>query len=476
MARKRIGMKKIRDVIRLKSTTELSERQIAKALSISRPVVAKYWEGFLASGLAYEQIAEMADSELLRMVEKPKVGGSARYRQMAQYFPHMVVELKRKGVTLQLLWQEYREKHPEGYQYSQFCYHFGCWKESSEVRMHIRHKAGDKMFVDYAGEKWPITEAKTGKVKLMEVFVAVLGASGLAYAEASASQRQEDWIRSNERAFWYFGGVAAAIVPDNLRPAVSRSDPYEPGINPTFDDFAEYYDTVIIPARVRKARDKALAENAVQLIYQRVYAPLRNRTFYSLEELNEAIGPLLEEHNNKAFQRLEISRRELFERTERSALKPLRTKVKLVYDERIVAIYYDNIRIAQHARDRSPNGYTTLPDHMPAEHRFYTEWSPERILKWAKAVGEEVGVVIGKVLESRKHPEQAFKVCLGILNLSKKYGEERLQKACRKADHFGIYSLKRIESMLKAALEEEKHPELELIPAHENIRGSGYYN
>ena len=517
MARKRIGMKKIRYVIRLKSTTELSERQIARALSISRAVVAKYWEGFAASGLVYEQISEMADSELLRMIEKPKVCGNARYREMAEGFPHIVVELKKKGVTLQLLWQEYREEHPDGYQYSQFCYHFSNWKDSSEVGMHIKHKAGDKMFVDYAGEKWPITDPKTGKVRLMEVFVAVLGASGLAYAEASASQRQEDWIRSNERALWYFGGVASAIVPDNLRSAVSRSDPYEPGINPTFDDFAEHYNTVIIPARVRKARDKAVVENAVQLVYQRIYAPLRNRTFYSLEELNEAIGQRLEEHNNKDFQRLRMSRRQLFERTERSALKSLpserypmketklltvqfnyhvelredlhyysvphylykkepKTKVKLVYDERIVAIYYDNIRIAQHVRDRSHNGYSTLPEHMPAEHRFYAEWSPERILKWAKAIGEEVAVVIGRVLVSRKHPEQAFKVCLGILSLSKKYGPDRLQKVCRKADGFGIYSLKRIESMLKAALEEEKHPEPELIPAHENIRGSGYYN
>jgi hypothetical protein len=203
MARKRIGMKKIRDVIRLKSTTELSERQIARALSISRPIVAKYWNGFLFSGLAYEQIAEMADSELLRLVERPRESKSARYREMAQYFSHIVVELKRKGVTLQLLWEEYKEKHSDGYQYSQFCYHFNNWKNASEVRMHIKHKAGDKMFVDYAGEKWPITDTRTGKKRLVEVFVAVLGASGLSYVEATASQQEQDWIRSNERALWY---------------------------------------------------------------------------------------------------------------------------------------------------------------------------------------------------------------------------------------------------------------------------------
>ena len=278
---------------------------------------------------------------------------------MAQCFPHIVVELKRKGVTLQLLWQEYREKHPEGYQYSQCCYHFGSWKDSSEVRMHIKHKAGDKMFVDYAGEKWPITEAKTGRVKLMEVFVAILGASGLTYAEATVSQRQEDWIRSNERALWYFGGVASAIVPDNLRPAVSHSNPYEPGINPMFDDFAEHYDTVIIPARVRKARDKALVENAVQLVYQRIYAPLRNRTFYSLEELNEAIGPLLEEHNNKTFQRLRISRRELFERTERSALRPLPSERYPMKETRWVTVQFN-----YHVELREDLHYYSFPHYL----------------------------------------------------------------------------------------------------------------
>ena len=195
MARKRIGMKKIRDVIRLKSTTELSERQIAGALSISRPVVAKYWSGFQTSWLAYEKIEEMADSELLGMVEKPRIEKSAKYRRLAQYFPHIVMELKRKGVTLHLLWQEYKQEHPDGYQYSRFCYHFQMWGDASEVRMHMKHKAGDKMFVDYAGEKWTIIDPKSGKERVVEVFVAILGASGLTYAEATASQEKQEWIR-----------------------------------------------------------------------------------------------------------------------------------------------------------------------------------------------------------------------------------------------------------------------------------------
>jgi len=375
-------MKKVREVIRLKSSTEMSDRQIARALNVSRPVVAKYWEGFQASDLKVEQIQDMADSELIRLIKKPRIEKSSKYRQMAQYFPYFVLELTRTGVTLQRLWEEYKQKHPQGFQYSQFCYHFQQWKANSEVRMHIKHKVGDKMFVDYAGEKLSYFDRESGKERPVEVFVAVLGASGLAYVEASESQKKEQWIRSNERAIWYFGGSTDALIPDNLRSAVSRSDPYDPEINPEFAEFGEYYSTVIIPARVRKARDKALVENAVSLVYQRIYAPLRNRTFYSLQELNEAIWELLEVHNNKPFQRLKISRRELFEKTERSALNPLpperfplkttkwvtvqfnyhvelredlhyysvpyylytkhpKTKVKMVYDDRVVAIYYD---------------------------------------------------------------------------------------------------------------------------------------
>ena len=457
MARKRIGMKKIKEVIRLKMNMDLSDRKIARAFNISRPVVAKYWGAFQASGLKFEQIEAMADSELLQKLEKqPRIEKCAKYQRLAQYFPNFLKELKRKGVTLHLLWEEYRQKHPDGYQYSQFCYHFQMWRNASEVRMHIEHKAGDKMFVDYAGEKLVITDRKTGEEKPVEVFVAILGSSELTYVEATRSQEKQEWVRSNERAFWYFGGVTAAIVSDNLRSAVSHSNRYEPGINPTFDDFAEYYQTVIIPARVREARDKALVENAVRLVYQRIYAPLRNRVFYSLEELNEAIWEFLEEHNNKPFQRLDVSRRVLFEQVEKSALKSLpkerypmkktklvtvgfnyhvelredrhyysvpyylrkrgqKTKVKMVYDERIVAIYYDNIRVAQHKRDRRHNKYITLPEHMPPDHRFYAEWSPQRFCTWAKSIGEEVLQVIEEVLQSRKHPEQAFRVCLGIL-------------------------------------------------------------
>jgi len=518
MARTRTSMKKIREVIRLKSTTTLSDRQIARALNISRPVVAKYWQGFSRSDLSFEAIENVPDSTLIKAIERPRVETSGKYQELCKHFPYFVTELKRRGVTLQLLWEEYKKKDPEGFQYSQFCYHFQMWRSSSDVGMHIKHKAGDKMFVDYAGDKLSYIDVKTGKEVQVETFVAILGGSGLTYVEASESQEKENWIRSNERAFHYFGGSSSAIVPDNLRSAVTRADRYEPDINPDYAEFGEHYSAVIIPTRVREARDKALVENAVGLVYQRIYAPLRNRTFYSLEELNEAIWELLEEHNNKNLQRMPISRRQLFERTERSALTPLpgerfamkttkwvsvqfnyhvelredlhyysvpyylyrkepKTKVKLVFDDRIVAIYYDNVRIVQYRRDRTPNDYTTLPEHMPEQHRVYAEWSAERFERWARSIGDEVAVVIKKVLATRKHPEQAFKACMGVLSLAGKHGDERLNRICKRANGFGTTSVKRIHNMIKLDLEQESQQQLfSPLPEHENIRGSEYYH
>jgi transposase len=413
-----------------------------------------------------------------------------------------------------ILWNEYQKKHPDCYSYSQFCYHFQVWRNASRVTMHIEHKAGDKMFVDYAGDKLVIVDRKAGKERSVEVFVAILGASQLTYAEASFSQKSEDWIRSNERAFIYCGGVTQAIVPDNLKSGVTCSNRYEPGINVMFDDFAGHYQTVILPARVRRPQDKALVENAVNLVYQRIYAPLRNRIFYSLKELNEAIWDLLEQHNNTPFQRLKTSRREIFDNIEKQVLKPLPKeryaikqckeltvqfnyhvelredrhyysvpwqlkgkRVRVVYDDRNVAIYYDNVRIIQYKRDRSPNGYTTLHIHMPPHHRFYAQWSPERFIRWAQSIGDDVAEMIQVVLKSREHPEQAFKICMGILNLVKEHGPDRLNKACARALGFGFYSYKRIKNILDRGLEEETLTESRELPvsSHENIRGSQYY-
>jgi len=512
MARKRINMKKIREIIRFKETSDMSERKIARALNISRPVVAQYIKDFNASGLTYEETEDMPDSRFLALFEKQRNRRCPKYEGISKLFPYFVTELKKTGVTLMILWNEYQRKHPDGYSYSQFCYHFQVWRNASKVTMHIEHKAGDKMFVDYAGDKLVLVDRK-GKERSVEVFVAILGASQLTYAEASFSQKSEDWIRSNERAFIYCGGVTRAIVPDNLKSGVTCNR-YEPGINIMFDDFARHYQTVILPARIRRPQDKALVENAVNLVYQRIYAPLRNRAFYSLEELNEAMWDLLEQHNNTPFQRLKTSRRELFDNIEKQVLKflpkeryvikqckeltvqfnyhvelredrhyysvPWQLKgkrVRVVYDDRNIAIYYDNVRIIQYKRNRSPNGYTTLHIHMPPHHRFYAQWSPERFIRWAQSIGDDVAEMIQVVLKSREHPEQAFKICMGILNLVKEHGPDRLNKACARALGFGFYSYKRIKNILDRGLEEEPLTESRELPvsSHENIRGSQYY-
>jgi len=514
MARKRINMKKIREIIRFKETPDMSERKIARALKVSRPVVAQYLNDFKTSGLTYEETKDMPDSEFLALFEKQRNKKCSKYEELSKLFPCFAIELKKTGVTLMTMWNEYQKEHPDGYSYSRFCYHFQVWRNASKITMHIEHKAGDKMFVDYAGDKLAIMDRKTGKEQPVEVFVAVLGASQLTYAEASLSQKLEDWIRSNERAFIYFNGVTQAIVPDNLKSGVTCSNRYEPGINFMFDDFAGHYQTVVLPARVRSPQDKALVENAVKLVYQRIYAPLRNRTFYSLEELNEAICDLLEKHNNTPFQRLKISRRELFKKIEKPVLKPLPReryaikecreltvqfnyhvelredrhyysvpwqlkgkRVRVIYDDRNVAIYYDNIRIAQHKRDRIPNGYTTLHTHMPPNHRYYAEWSSERFIRWGQSIGDDVAEMIQVVLKSRKHPEQAFKTCMGILNLVKEHGHDRLNKACGRALGFGFHSYMRIKNILDRGLEEEVLTESMELPVffHENIRGSQYY-
>lgn len=385
--------------------------------------------------------------------------------------------------------------------------------------MHIEYKAGEAMLVDWTGDKLEVINGNTGYSWALEQFVAILGASELTYVEARESQKEQDWIRANEGALRYFGGTPNAIIPDNLKTAVSRSDPYEPELNPVFEDFARHYSVVIMPARVRRPRDKALVEGAVRLVYQRISARLRGKVFFSLAQVNVAIRELLEDHNRRPFSRLPYCRRELFQRVEIQALRPLPaepfmlkntieatvainyhvelredrhyysvphhlrrrdppTRVKVVYDDRVVAIYWDNVRVAQHRRDRTPNGYTTLAEHMPSNHRWYAEWSAERFLGWAAAVGPETKEVIDKVLCAAAYPPQAFRSCLGILSLAKRHGSERLNKACGKALRLGTQSYTRIKNILTLGLEEDTQPRLDLgaLPEHENVRGSGYFN
>lgn len=514
MSQRRISMRKIREIVRLYEQSKLSQRQISKALGISRPVINDYIIKVKTSGLGYSDIENMPDETLMDILQGNKKADNEKYDFLNSKFTHYTKELKRLGVTRQILWEEYIQENPDGYSYSQFCYHFQVWQNISEITMHLEHKAGDKLFVDFTGKKLGITDRVTGEICEVEVFVAVLGASQLTYVEASMSQKKEDWIRLNENALRYIGGVPRAIVPDCLKSAVTRTDRYEPDINPEYLDFARHYNTTILPARPAKPKDKALVEGGVRIVYSWIFAKLRDQVFFSLEELNSAILELLNPFNARTMQRPGVSRKELFDDIEKSELHPLPAdyyelkkfknltvqfnyhiylnddghyysvpyrykgrKVDIFFTERSVEIYHSNVRIAVHFRSRRRNGYTTRSDHMPEAHKWQDNWNPEKLVCLAKGKGDSVADVVGTVLTSNQHPEQSYKTCLGILALSKTYGEFRLNKACERALYYENCTYKIIKNILINNMD-QAHKEDELngsLPEHENIRGNKYY-
>jgi transposase len=424
-------------------------------------------------------------------------------------------ELKRKGVTQLLLWEEYKKKFPDGVGRSQFNHYFAQWKSQVNPVMHIEHKAGDKVFIDFAGDKLTIVDRGTGEIQKVEVFVAILGASQLTYVEAVSSQTKEDLVTATENSFHYYGGVPSAIVPDNLKAAVTKSSKYEAELNEVFADFAQHYSTSVLAARAYRPRDKALVENAVRIVYTRIYTKVCRQTYYSLEELNAAIRIALEEYNNRLLKGRNYSRRQQFEEVERAALMPLPLlryelkkqlfvtvmknghvslnadkhyysvpyrfigkKVKLAYSRTSVEVFYNYQRIAIHERIRSPYNYTTDKEHLASTHRFVSDWTPERFLHWAEGIHEDVKLYILKILDRKQHPEQAYKSCVGVLSFAKKVGNERLIKACQRALDYGIYNYKTIQKILEKGLDKdnegEEREQLQM-PLHENIRGENYY-
>lgn len=507
-------MKKIRELIRMQEEARLSIRQISKVLNISRPVISQYINDIKLSGLSYQEIKTLPDDTLLEIISGDKKTKNQKLQQLSSKFDYFSKELKRTGVTLALLWEEYSKGKSDFYSYSQFCFHYQVWKEASEISMHMEHKSGDKMYVDFTGKKLQITDRFTGELTDVEVFVALLGASSLTYVEACISQQTENWIKANENAFWYFGGVTSSIVPDCLKSAITKHHKYEPDINPGYLDFARHYGTTILPARPYHPKDKSLVENAVRIVYSWIFARMRNEVFFSLDDLNKAIREHLEAYNDRPMQRPQQSRRELFNETEKQALLPLpdsfyeikhykrlkvqfnyhvylsedkhsysvpyrsRAKtVELFYTVKTVEIYENNVRIASHLRSSRANGYTTRNDHMPPEHKYMADWNPERLLSWAENIGEPAKEIIGIALSSKKHPEQSYKTCLGILNLSNKYPAARFLKACRRALYYGSHTCKGVENILKNNMEDidDEADLFSNLPDHENIRGSKYY-
>jgi transposase len=515
MANTPISMSKIRQLLRL-DVQGYSKLRIAEQTSISRNTLKKYLTAFKESQLSYEEINLLSDKALEELFVKPRAKPlSAKLETLFGLFPSMDKDLKKKGVNQLLLWEDYKKKHPDGVGRSQFNHYYAQWKAQVNPVMHLEHKAGDKTFIDFAGDKLSIVDRETGEVRKVEVFVSILGASQLTYVEAVNTQRNEDLIGASENGFHYFGGVTAAIVPDNLKSAVTKSNKYEAELNELFADFAHHYGTTVLPARAYRPRDKALVENAVRLVYTRIYTRVCRQTYYSLEELNAAIREALEEHNNRLLKGRNYSRRQQFEEIERATLQPLPVlryelrkqlfvtvmknghvslnvdkhyysvpyrfigkKVKLMYSRNTVEIFYNYQRIAMHERIKSPYNYTTDKDHLASTHRFVTEWTPERFLSWGESIHEDVKLYILKILQRKQHPEQGYKSCLGVLTFAKKAGNDRLIKACQRALDYGIYNYKTIKNILEKGLDKDNDPgssDALQMPEHENIRGENYY-
>jgi transposase len=514
MANKTIRMSRIRHILRL-FVQGKSKKQISELTASSRNTIRKYIHKFIQERITYQDIEQMSDHELDKLfgyIETPLT--DHRYEQLMQLVPELEKLGKRKGVTITMLWEHYRKLYPDGYKITQFYKHYRDYSKQMQPVMHLEHKAGDKVYIDFAGDKLSIIEKESGEVIEVEVFVAILGCSQLTYVEAVYTQRKEDLIRACENALHYFGGVPQAIVPDNLKSAVKKSSRYEPSINEVFLDFAEHYSTAVLPARAYRPKDKALVEGMVKIVYNHIYPSVRLQVCHNLKQINEAIHERLEVLNNTLLKGRDYSRRQQFEEIEKSALHPLPVyryefkqqaivtvmknghvclgvdkhyysvpyryigkKVKILFTSSRVDIYLRYERIASHSRSHRKYHYTTLIEHLASAHRYLSEWTPEKFMEQARAIHEEVAEYLELVIESKQHPEQAYKSCSGILSLARKAGHERLISACRRARSYGVFGYPIIVQILEKNLdvwqdEEEKE---ELLPDHDNIRGSQYY-
>ncbi len=513
MPAERLSMRKIREVLRLKWDSGVSNRRIAQSCAIGRPAVTEYLRRAAAAGLSWPLPADLDDGALERRLF-PRPASLPMDLRTVPDWAQVHQELKRKGVTLVLLWQEYKATCPEGYQYSAFCVHYRTWRGTRDVVMRQSHRAGEKLFVDYCGPTVPVIDGSSGEIHTAQIFVAVLGASNYTYAEATWTQTLPDWIGAHVRAFAFFGGSPALLVPDNLKSAVTHAHRYEPDLNPTYQEMAAHYGVAVLPARAGKPRDKAKVEAGVLLVERWILARLRHQSFFSLAELNQVIAQLLADLNRRSFKKLPGSRQEWFETLERPALQPLpdtpydyaewkKARVNIDYhieveghyysvpyqlvkqplDVRIgaqvVECLYQGKRVASHRRAHSKGHHTTVAEHMPRAHQQYAQWTPQRLVRWAQQTGAATARVVEAILASRPHPQQGFRSCLGILRLGKTYGDARLEAACQRALVLGALSYRSIESILKRALDRtplpEPAPAAEAID-HPNIRGPEYYH
>lgn len=508
MAKRILTVRKIKEILRLRWALGLSERQAGASLKVAHSTVGEYVKRAQRAGLDWAQVENMTEVELKdRLFPVKEADGAARPQPDWQ---QIEIELQSKGVTRMLLWKEYITEHPDGYGYSQFCEHYRQWGKTQEKPvLRIPKKMGEEVQVDYAGMTMPIIDPHTGEITQAEIFVGVLSASGLIYAEAHLSQSLPNWVRAHVRMFDFFGGTPRILRPDNLKAGVTKPNFYEPDLNPTYHELSMHYGVAVIPARVAKPRDKGLGENAVLQVERWVLAPLRKERFFSMQDLNQAMRPLLTWLNDRERTNKAPSRRTVFEQHEKPALQRLpdypfeylevkhakvhpdyhvsfkkhlysvphqytRKTVLIRASERLVEIYCEQKRIAYHVRcDHS--GYSTEKEHMPANHRWYLDWSPERFTQWASQIGPQAESLIQATLLSRRHPEQAYRTCLGILKLANTSSPKLLEAACGLALESNVTSYKAVKHILetkKDVLEASSQPE---PVAHEHIRGQNYY-
>ena len=515
MSAKRLSMRKIRDVLRLRFEHGLSDRAIGRCCSISHRTAAEYLQRFLRCGLSWPLPEDLDEQSLHTRLFPQRADSADSPGPQMPDMKHLHRELRRKGVTLHLLWEEYRQGAPTGYGKSQFYDHYRKWAAKLNPTMRLEHKGGERVFVDWAGKKPEVVNPETGEIQEVELFVGCLGASSYTYAEAALTQSLPSWIAAHIRMLEFFGARPAIVVCDNLKTGVSRSCRYEPDLNPTYQDFADHYDLAIIPARVAAPRDKAKVESAVGIAERMILGGLRHQTFFSLAELNAAIAVVLDRLNHKKFQKLDTSRRELFEQLDRPVMRPLpasryefgewkKAKVNIDYhieadrnyysvpyalihqpvqvrlSAATVEIWHQARRVASHQRMYTQGRHYTQEAHRPPSHAEYLRWTPERILAWGRKSGPWTESLMEKVMAARKHPEQGFRSCLGILRLAQKYGAPRLEKACQRAVRIQGYSYKSVKSILESSLEEQPLPEdnsdrQAAAILHDNIRGKDYY-
>jgi transposase len=505
MTQERLPVRKIREVIRLHHESGLSNRAIARVCRVSNSTVGEYLKRAELAGLGWplpEELSEKALYPRLFPEEEEKV------ERPVPDWGEVHRELSKRGVTLRLLWREYREKYPNGYGLTQFLERYKNWNKAQNTTMRLPHKGGEEMEVDYAGMTVPITNPETGEIARAQVFVAVLPASSYTYVEIQPSQELPHWLGGHVRAFAFFGGLPKIVRPDNLKSGVKSPNRYEPELNPSYQELAEHYGVAVLPARVRHPRDKSHAENSVQNVERSVLAPLRNRTFFSVGEANHAIAPLRQELNEREMVHLGQSRKELFEELDQPALRPLperpyefaawknaivnidyhiefdghyysvphllvRQEVRIRATESMISIFQYGKQVAVHPRSHAQGRYSTRAEHMPANHRFVLTADADWFQREAAKIGAQTGAYVTALLKSRPYPQQAYRSCLGVLDLAHKHSHARLETACQHLLAAGLFSYRDVKSELeRLAADTTEQP----LPAHENVRGNNYYH